>query len=359
MIYSDTYFYVRVFLNIVILLFSILLSVSVAAENNNLSPDVSLQKIQEENIDIDELDEDEVSEDTPLTEDPEPEIPFFSFLDKPQEVISSGVETMARNMDEFFSDDKVFYESSGTYLRLRADAIWNEGGDIGYKGDIRLKLRLPHTKRKLKFVFQSDLNERPDEVTAQTDNTPIEAVEEKDYFAGLQTTVGDKDGWQFKPSLGIRLSSTIDPFVRFRFRRNYEFTKWSIRWHETPYWFDSFGWGFDSYLEFNRKITDKDLFRAATFARWTNEINQFEMSQTFSMYHTLSKRRAISYYAGVYGISEPTVFATHYALGLTYRQNIHKGYLFLELIPQIRYEKTNDFHADHSLTLRLEMIFKK
>lgn len=306
----------------------------------------SASKIEEDNIESDLLKQKAIA-------------PFFSFLDTPHEFVSSGVETFAKNIDEFFSDDKVFYDTSGTYLRLRADAIINERGERTYHGDLKLKLRLPHSKKKLKFFLVSEPNERPDEITSQGENTPIAAIEEKDYSAGLERTRGKKDAWQFSPSIGIRLSSPIDPYVKFRIKRKYEFSQWSIHLHETPYWFDSTGWGSDSYLELNRKVTSDDLFRASTFARWTNESDRFELSQTFSMYHTLSKRRAVSYFVGVYGESEPTVYATHYLLGLTYRQNIHKDYLFVEILPQIKYEKINDFHADHSITFRLEMVFKK
>ena len=287
------------------------------------------------------------------------EEPFFSFLDTPQDIISSGVETFARSIDEFFSDDKVFYETSGTYLRINADMLLNEVGEREYQGDIKLKLKLPLTKNKLKLTFESDPNSRPDEITTVGENTPVAAIEEKSYFTGVQATLGDNDRWQFKPSIGLRLSSPVELYTRLRFKRKYQFKKWSLYLHETPYWFDSIGWGFDSYLELDKKITNKDLFRASTFARWTNESNQFELSQTFSMYHTLSKRRAISYFAGVYGISEPTVYATHYLLGLSYRQNIHKDYLFFEILPQIRYDKLNDFAAEHSVIFRIEMVFKK
>lgn len=340
-------------------LLHMLLPVNATAENEESTSSFTEQEIINENFDADMSSESEedIVEDAPLKI--ESEEPFFSFLDTPQEVISYGVEAFARNIDEFFSDDKVFYETSGTYLRLRADAILNERGVRKYQGDLKLKLRLPHSKKKLKFILESDPNERPDEITSQGENTPIAAVEEKNYSAGLERTLGKKDAWQFKPSIGLRLSSPIEPYVKFRLKRKYEFNKWSVHWHEMPYWFDSFGWGFDSYLELNKKITGVDLFRASTFARWTNEIDQFELSQVFSMFHTLSKRRAVSYFAGVYGKSEPTVFATHYLLGLTYRQNIHKDYLFVELIPQIKYPKINDFRAEHSITLRFEMVFKK
>jgi hypothetical protein len=329
-----------------------------AADSSGFSPNNSTQDTNLETESF--IDEDTFPEDDDLWDESKPKEPFFSFLDEPQDFISSGVESVVKSIDEFFSDDKIFYEASGTYLRLRADTIFNEAGDVGYAGNIRLKLRLPNTKRKLKFTFESDANERPDdESTAQAENTPIEAVEENDYFAGLQATLGRKDGWQFKPSIGLRLSSGVEPYVKFRFKRKYEFTKWSINLHETPYWFDSFGWGFDSYFELNRKISEDDLFRASTFARWTNESDKFELSQVFSMYHVLSKKRAVSYFAGVYGESEPTVYATHYLIGLTYRQNIHKDYLFVELIPQIKYDKINDFQAEHSIILRFEMVFKK
>ena len=336
-----------------------LLPLNVAAENEEFSPPASSKKIIIENMDMDAFDDAEevILESNPITN--ESKEPFFSFLDKPQNVISSGVEAFAKSIDEFFSDDKAFYEASGTYLRIQAVTIVNEAGVIGYDGDIKLKLRLPNTKKKLKFTLESDVNDRQNDLTLQPENTAIAAIEEKDYFAGLQATLGRKDEWRFSPTIGLRLSSNIETYFKFRAKRKYEFDSWSIRWHETPFWFKSSGWGMDSYLELNKKITNDDLFRTSTFARWTNEADQFELSQVFSMYHTLSKRRAISYFAGVYGVSEPTVFATHYLLGLTYRQNIHKDYLFVELIPQIKYEKTNDFHADHSIILRLEMVFKK
>ena len=347
------------FIHISLFIIYIMLPLNVAAESKESGDTFTEQEVLDENLNSDESCEadDDIIEGYQVKS--EPDETFFSFLDTPHDYISTGVEGLARNIDEFFSDDKVYYQSSGTYLRLRVDAIINESGDRAYQGDLKFKLRVPNTKKKLKFTLESNPNERPDQILGQGENTPVEAVEEKDYFVGLERTLGKKDAWQFKPSIGIRLSSPIEPYVKFRAKRKYELDKWNLHLHETPYWFDSFGWGFDSYLELNRKITDNDLFRASTFARWTEEIDEFELSQTFSMFHTLSQRRALSYYVGVYGKSEPTVYATHYLLGLTYRQNIHKDYLFLELLPQIKYDKLNDFQSEHSFTLRLEMVFKK
>ena len=324
--------------------------------------DIEVENINPENSDTEVSidDEENLFEDADLSEeDVEAEEAFFSFLDNPQQTISSGVEALAKSLDEFFSDDKVYYDASGTYLRLQGDMVFDDNGEVSYTGDIRLKLRLPHTKDKIKLTFESDADERRDDESVKANTTPVSAANENQYFTGIQATLGDKRGWQFKPSIGLRLSSGVEPYLRLRFKRRFEFEKWSIHWHETPYWFDSTGTGFDSYLEFNRKITSNDLFRAGSYARWTSQNDYFELSQTFTMFHTLSKKRALSYYVGVFGRDEPTVFATHYLVGATYRQNIHKDFLFLEIIPQIKYEKINNFEPEHSLILRLEMIFKK
>ena len=283
--------------------------------------------------------------------------PFFSFLDEPHESISSGLKSFASSIDEFFADENVYYESSGSYLKLTADTIWSEGGDIGYRGDIKLKLRLPRTQEKIKLVFESDPEERDDDLAKTPEPTIQRAVEEKEFFAGIQGSFGKKEKWQFKPSLGIRLHSPPDLYTRFRFSRTADFGSWLFRFNETIFWFDSIGWGEDTTFQFDFKILDDVLFRVTSFGRWTNQNEYFDLSQTFSFIHTLSQRRAISYDMGVYGNSDPTVHATNYLLGARYRQVIHSDYLFMELIPQIDYRQEHDFRAEYSFTLRLEMVF--
>jgi len=332
-------------------------------DNDAIIPKKSIEdkNLQEEGVDLfcSDLDVDEFPSEFELLNKVDSEESFFSFLDPTQDVISSGVESLAKTLDEFFSDDKVFYDTSGTYLRLRVDTLRDEFGELHQAGNLRLKLRLPNTSKKVKLTVESDADERQDGAKNTAEETIAKAEEKTDYFAGLQATLGNEERWQFKPSIGIRLSSGVEPYIKLRIKRKFQLNKWSVYWHETPYWFDSTGTGFDSSLEANKKITERDLFRTSTYASWTNERDYFELSQTFSMIHTLSKRRAVSYFVGAYGISEPTVHATHYLIGATYRQNIHKDYLFFELIPQMEYQKINNFESGFSLLFRIEFIFKK
>lgn len=286
--------------------------------------------------------------------------PFFSFFDGSYNYISSNVESLAQGLDEYISSDRVEYKNSGTLLRLREDIVWSEADGIKLKSDIRFRLRLPSSRKKTRLVFQTSARENNFSDPDQKSGSSIAFEKEsEEYSAELQSTLEGKSSWKFRPSIGAYLGTTSDIYVKFRFNKQRSFGRWSIDWEETPYFVDSTGWGLDSYLEINRKIAEHDLFRSTTFAGWSHDIGHFELSQFFSMNHRLNSKSAISYFTGVYGITEPTVHTTEYIYGINYRRNLHKNYLFFEFKPEVRHLKINRFESEHTLIFRLEMLFNK
>ena len=201
-----------------------------------------------------------------IEEEPGTEKSFFSFLDSPQAYLSSTVEGMAKGMDRFFVADEIFYESSGSYLRLIYSKIFEEDGKQHSINKVRFKLRLPETQKRFKLFFESSASDEPYNVTTQTESSPQTVGEEGDYILGIQAESGEGFGWKYKPTIGAHLTSPIDVFVKFKFSREDKLGLWSISWDETPYWQDSIGWGFDSSLVLNRKIDEKNLFRSSTYA---------------------------------------------------------------------------------------------
>jgi hypothetical protein len=295
-------------------------------------------------------------EDTALRQ--EQDKAFLSFLDPHQETVSSGFEAMVRSVDEFFANEKTAYTSSGSYLRVTVDFTFNEGGDFTSRGDLKIRARFPLTQRKLKLTIESDPDEQRSELEREQD-TPVDR-DDKAIFAGLATRWGDADKWHIDPSIGVKIRSPLDYYVRVRAGRSYEISKSSIiDLFQSIYWFDSTGYGADTNIDYHYMITENVIFRSSSAARYTEENEYWDLSQNFYITHKLSDKRAISYQAGVFGISEPTVFATDYLLLVRYRQNIHKDWLFFEVTPQILYQEEFDFKAEHSLLLRLEAYFSK
>lgn len=282
---------------------------------------------------------------------------IFSFLDKPQKVISSGFKSFVMGTDEFFADEKVFYETSGSYMKLTGEAVYTEGGNQGYYSDLKIKLKLPVTEKKMSLLLESNPGEEEEEIEKALEQTPREAVQEKEYFAGIQKTTGDETSWKFKTSAGVKLHTPIDYYTRIRITREVGLGSGSFQLKEALYWFNSTGWESDTAGEFNVKVLDSLLFRSTTGANWRAETDEFTLRQIFSLTHSLSERRAISYQLRFDGIDEPSIHTTQYSLLAHYRQNLHAGYLFMDLIPQVTYRKEYDFRADYSFIFRLEMVF--
>ena len=284
---------------------------------------------------------------------------FFSFLDAPQQSISVGFESMAKSIDAFFANEKVLYESSGSYLRYSVDNVFEEGGQISTVGNLDISLHLPSTEKKLKLVLESDPVEKQSNIERATTVTPATQTTSKSYYAGLQSEFGKEDKWRFKPSVGLKLHFPIEYYFRIRAFRDFDVGKWKLHLTESVYWYDTTGTGADSEMEWSHLIGDDLLFRATSLVRNTEEYERFDLSQIFSLSQPLSERRAVNYSIGFFGNSDPNIHATDYILQARYRQIVHGNYLFLELIPQVRYRIDYAFTQEDSFTVRLEWLFQR
>ena len=338
-----------------ILFLNLFVSVSVYAADEMTS-----HETQEVCLDLEDENEDESFEhdDKKSTIPSKNESSYFSYLDSSQQYISSSLNSLATNLDAFFANEKTDYTLSGSYLRLGYSSIWNEEGELSNSSNINFKLRLPNTENKLKFVFETDTAETDSNSTQTIKSNTTDNVDEKEYLAGLQATLKDVEHWRFRTSGGVRLRDSFDAYIRLNMDWRDKYGNWHLHWNEKPYWSNFTGWGLDSLFEIDRNLSNKILFRSSSLARWTATLDYFNLSQVFAIFQVLSDKSAVSYQAGVYGVDEPEILTTNYLLSMSYRRNIYKDYLFFEFTPQINYIKTENFSPEHSITFKLDMIFK-
>lgn len=281
---------------------------------------------------------------------------FFSFLDAPHEIISEGVESMAQGMDLFFADEKIFTEATSSYARLSTQINFSHGGESSMTGDLYLKVDLKKTKKKLKLLLKSD-TDRDLQTGTNTSASPGQQNETVNFYAALEKEISKKYDWHSKASLGIKLRVPLDPYLRIRAYKNFSLRNWNIHFTETLFWFNSKGAGASSLLELDHSLTQNILFRSQTSELWTDFLDYHEMSQTFTLYHKLSDRRAVSYSFGAYGISEPQMHMVRYYTSIGYRQRIHRDWLFFEVSPALTYTRDDKYKPERSLVIKLEMVF--
>ena len=284
--------------------------------------------------------------------------PFFSFLDDHQQDMSNYLKQYILGVDNFFSESASVDGNTGSYIRITLESLWKEGKSAEFDGGLSLKLRLPNTQKKLKLVLTNDIEEQKGALEKATGgSTSLPEGENKSFFAGFERSKV-KGNWKLKPSVGLRVRSPLDLYFRVRADRNISFKKWLLSLNESLYWFDSTGFGSDTTVRWDRPLSNKLLFRSSSFLRYTDLLDYFEMSQTFSVTQTLSHKRAITYKIGAFGESEPSLHATTYLLNALYRNNIHKDYLFLDIQPQLLFERENEFKGRTEFFIRLQLYYR-
>lgn len=271
------------------------------------------------------------------------------FIDNSHDLLSQQVERYVRGVDAFFSDDRVYEESTGSYIRISGATTFSEEGDMSFSGTIRAKARFPHTKKKLQLLIESDDQE-------DSKDNPVDVVRDSDYSAAVRNVFKDTVLWNVHADAGIKVRTPLDPFVRFRVRRSFSPENWAVRLSETLFWFNSDGLGETTQLNLDRRIADKSLFRARSTATWLYDVDQFNLSQDFFVFHEIDEKAGLIYHLAAFADTKPVIHTTAYLAAVGYRRKIYKEWLFIEFKPQIEYFKESDFESIPSVILKLEAI---
>ena len=290
-----------------------------------------------------------------------PVMPGDAVLTSGHDYLSQNVEDLARKIDAFFGTERAFDESSGTYVQARGSVIYKKYGVVDFDGNVRAKLDLPNLKRKLSLVIESESDDNLVQKGQITSGSPTvaETFETRDVSASLQYVVREEREWDIRLQPGLKLHWSPETFLRLRFRHIQPISEvWQSRVTLTPGWFESRGWELRLRHDFDRDSGRGSLFRVVSEANWQVKADRnVELVQSFAYAHPLGSRVRMAYEAGMLFETQPTFWNTGYFASVRYRRNIHRGWMFLELKPQILFARANNFKADPSFALSLEVIF--
>jgi len=283
----------------------------------------------------------------------------FDFLDPQYNYISDYLRRFTTSVDQFMANAEKSAESTGSYIRLTVDTTWTEGGNTDFSPGIQFRLRLPQTKKKLSLTIESDPEEKRTTQDIATNST-AQTKDQKDsgVYTGLEKDVSAGSNWKIRPGIGARIRSPLDFYVRARASYEKYYDLWKFSFNESIYWFDVEGYGTDSSIDWDRLLNKDLIFRSSSFLRYTEENKYIDMSHSFFLIHQITQNRTISYQVAAFANSKPALYATGYLINVRYRQNVHKDYVFVEVSPQVNYQKENNFDSEFSLFLRLELYYR-
>lgn len=244
--------------------------------------------------------------------------------------------------DGFFGEDRVLEDLRPTmFVNLRGSSRWTEGQGVDLIHSYRLRYRLPQMRKLLKKAKVYIVSESPADKFITQPGQPVDTGIDPDTGAPKPTIGVRADFLTELRALvsidtGIRVNIPLDPFIRMRFQYTKPFGgAYLIRFTETALW---------RYVEHFTETSQLDLERAITtftLIRWSNYVTYAEgrpgitWNTGISLLTQLTLRNAISYDTNMWGVNYPAWFIQNCRVGIKYRKNFYRPWLFFELEPEV------------------------
>lgn len=232
--------------------------------------------------------------------------------------------------DNFFGNDRLFEEGvAGTYIRWRNDFTYDEEDRFAYRTDITASVELPGFEDKLRLTFEGDQDEDlndiiPGSAGQSTANNSL----------GLQVDIKKNDRSKFSGNVSLspklllryRYSYPVNSYITLRYTQELERKKATNKGR--------------SLIEYEHTVLKNMLFRSSSEGRMSEAFDGVDWLQAFVLYQRLNKRSSLAYESSVIGITEPKSRVTNYRVGVRYRKNFHREWLFYEIAPEVTWPIT-------------------
>ncbi|PCJ32370.1 MAG: hypothetical protein COA99_16515 [Moraxellaceae bacterium] len=274
---------------------------------------------------------------------------------------SEKVDWMARNIDRFFAGKETLEFGNRSYIRLQVGGTLTQGGAHDNDSDVKFRLHLPATERRFSVVIENISEDKESlEQKARPSLAQDNSLEDSTVTAALEFVRTKTKFWNIKSLVGVEAKLPGDIFTKFTAKRRWELgDSWTMPYRIKIAYYVVDSWEIEHSLAFEKPLKDDLFFSAITSAEWAEEDDSTLESQIFSFRKRLDDTSGIDYRIGFLSQNVDNIRLTSSFLSAHYRKLLYKDWLYYNLIPEFNFARSNDFHSEFSLTLRLEVFFQK
>lgn len=253
-----------------------------------------------------------------------------SWYDATQVYVNSQFCEPALWFDNFFASDRVFREgAAGTYIRWRNEFTYDEEDYYKFNSDISFSVELPGMQDRLRLTFESDEDETLRDVAPGTNQNTTNSL-------GLQLDITKNTRSKFNVSV------SFSPRIRLRYRYTYPvFESVTLRLTQEIQREKAVN-SSRTLIDFEKLFENQLFFRSSSEGKLSEAYDGVDWLQAFVLFQRIDKKTSLSYEASVNGVTQPRDLALSYRLGLRFRKNFHRRWLFYEIAPEMTWPITLD-----------------
>lgn len=285
----------------------------------------------------------------------------LEWIDTKQRTWSHTVSDIGGYLDSFMGGTSGYQDTNKSFIKVYFDLDTSQYDGVSFEPKIKASLDLPITKKKFRLVIENDPDQELGISERNLSDLPSTNREANDGLYGSIRYLFESDQWsRLSFDWGVKARWPPDPFARFRAVRGWELNeRWYMVYSQEVYIFESKGFGTYSQLDFDRRLTEKLLFRVTSALDWHERTEQFDLLEQISLFQDINNKRAIQYAAGIVAEEKKGSRITNYYTKAAYRRRLYKDWLFYEMTPGIEFQRIEDFSPNPFISFRLEILFAK
>jgi len=284
---------------------------------------------------------------------------FSNFILRQERIQGPKVQSLGQWADRTLSGEIHDLPNNESYLRLGFATESEYGDPAQFEPEVRFRLDIPTTKRKLRLVIESESDElipleerQRDRQLTETDRTTGTTTGAFRYLSQIG------DAINLSNDIGARLHFPPDAFWRATAEKRWKAdSDWVLRVQQRFYYYHQDGWGGRTWFRAGRDVGNGWHFWSSSELEWVHSDSEFVASQIFSTSKRLDNRSTLTPRIGVLGESKPGWRTTSAFADLTWRYRLHSDWLFAEVIPALTFPREESFKDQGSVLFRVEMFF--
>lgn len=249
-------------------------------------------------------------------------------------------QTMAltRWVDSFFGDVEGDAETAESRLRVKVSTQWDDRFPSQNRVTVGGKIDLPRLANRVDLVFRGD---DPDELIRGDQNDPSQSQ------VGIQVNLDESASGKHRTDLTVGLSSS-GPKPGFKYRYHTMFNaNTALRFSQRAQYDLDDGAYATTKLDVDYVLSDTSLLRTQNRILLGRDAEGAEWSTNFGRVRQWTDadgfERASFLYFEVQGQTKPYSYVNNYQLGLRFRAQALRKFLFFELEPTFNYRVDEPF----------------
>ncbi|MCC6543110.1 MAG: hypothetical protein IT392_01240 [Nitrospirae bacterium] len=295
-----------------------------------------------------------------------------TWLDRIHAMVQEKTCQPAVWFDSFFGEDHVLLDlRPGAFIMFRNSARLTEGLKVAYASDFSISLDLPRWESTLRHAsLYIESRSEIDKSTVQQ-GQPIQPEPGLNQKTGVrQPIIGVRIDPYIKSlallisvDSGVKINMHPNAFFRMRYQYSKKLGKANIiRLSEIAMYRAVEHFSNTVRFEVERNISTFSLVRWGSSINYIDDTPGVKWDTGISYFTLLTRKSAISFDTSVWGVNDPEWTIENYRVGVLYRLNFYRPWLFFEIEPEVTWpvdEKSGHRNPVLALMSTLEIQFGK